>query len=343
MKNKVIFMLFVTLFMGLNTPLSVSAASVGQTLPIPETSWQRIDDTDTRITYNGNFLKGTGNSVDYNGTAHWTDSANQGKYVEFSFVGTKLRLIYAKNNAGSSNVAVTIDGVTETYSAYSNSVTTDRFVLLYEKTGLSNTQHTVHIEAATTGTWGMDAIDIDSTGYMINTSLNSPSNLTATAGDANVSLQWIGNSAATYYNVKRSTSPVGPFVTIQQNVPVTRATYQDLTVTNSTTYYYVITSINSAGEGYYSNVVVATPQAPQKNRGLLTITMSTGLEKEYDLSMQEINAFISWYETKEAGTGTASYAINKYNTNKGPFKNRKDYVIFDKILTFEVNEYIPVE
>ncbi|MNI77667.1 hypothetical protein D3C73_1339760 [compost metagenome] len=67
--------------------------------------------------------------------------------------------------------------------------------------------------------------------------------------------------------------------------------------------------------------------------------MNTGLEKEFDLSMDEVNAFIAWYENKQSGTGTASYAINKHDNNKGPFTSRKDYIIFDKILTFSVDEY----
>ncbi|AIQ31266.1 galactose oxidase [Paenibacillus sp. FSL P4-0081] len=67
--------------------------------------------------------------------------------------------------------------------------------------------------------------------------------------------------------------------------------------------------------------------------------MTTGLEKEFDLSMEEVNAFIAWYENKQSGTGTASYAIDKHENNKGPFSSRKDYVIFDKILTFSVDEY----
>lgn len=81
------------------------------------------------------------------------------------------------------------------------------------------------------------------------------------------------------------------------------------------------------------------PTQPTGDRAILTITMDTGLEKEFDLSMKEINSFISWYEAKQAGSGTASYAIDKHNNNKGPFSNRKDYVIFNKILTFEVSEY----
>lgn len=67
--------------------------------------------------------------------------------------------------------------------------------------------------------------------------------------------------------------------------------------------------------------------------------MLTGLEKEFDLSMAKVNIFTLWYENKQVGTWTASYAIDKQEDNKGPFTNRKNYVIFDKILTFEVNEY----
>jgi hypothetical protein len=81
------------------------------------------------------------------------------------------------------------------------------------------------------------------------------------------------------------------------------------------------------------------PTPTNGDRALLVVTMTTGLEKEFDLSMDEVNAFITWYENKQGGSGTASYAINKHNNNKGPFSVRKDYVIFDKILTFEVNEY----
>ncbi|MCC3380670.1 kelch-like protein, partial [Paenibacillus sp. UY79] len=81
------------------------------------------------------------------------------------------------------------------------------------------------------------------------------------------------------------------------------------------------------------------PEQASGNRAILVVTMTTGLEKEFDLSMKEVNDFISWYEGKQAGSGPASYAINKHDNNKGPFSNRKDYMLFDRILTFEVSEY----
>ncbi|MFD3257413.1 hypothetical protein ACE3MQ_02250 [Paenibacillus lentus] len=81
---------------------------------------------------------------------------------------------------------------------------------------------------------------------------------------------------------------------------------------------------------------------PSGDRAILTITMITGLDKEFDLSMEEVNAFIDWYDTKENGIGPARYGIDKHNNNRGPFSKRVDYVIFKNILSFEVNEYSTV-
>lgn len=78
---------------------------------------------------------------------------------------------------------------------------------------------------------------------------------------------------------------------------------------------------------------------PTGSRAILVVTMTTGLEKEYDLSLDEVNAFINWYDAKDAGTGPSKYAIDKHDNNKGPFSKRTDYVIFSNILTFEVSEY----
>ena len=81
-----------------------------------------------------------------------------------------------------------------------------------------------------------------------------------------------------------------------------------------------------------------TVPEPTGNRAILTIIMTNGLEKEYDLSMDEVNVFISWYDAKDANTGPAKYKFVK-DWNMGPFKARNEYVIFDKILVFYVDEY----
>lgn len=42
------------------------------------------------------------------------------------------------------------------------------------------------------------------------------------------------------------------------------------------------------------------PEQPSGNRAIMVVTMKTVLEVEFDLSMKEVNAFISWYEAKQA-------------------------------------------
>ncbi|WP_342424038.1 hypothetical protein [Paenibacillus sp. FSL E2-0178] len=79
-----------------------------------------------------------------------------------------------------------------------------------------------------------------------------------------------------------------------------------------------------------------TPEPSSGERAILTLTLVTGIEKEFELPMSEVTTFLSWYDS---ATGSARYGINKHDNNKGPFSKRTDYVIHDKILTFEVSEY----
>jgi len=123
------------------------------------------------------------------------------------------------------------------------------------------------------------------------------------------------------------------------NAPST--TYTATGLTNGVSHSFQITAFDTDPcECVKSNEVTASSSATPISigRALLTITMTNGLEKEYDLSMAEVNAFISWYDAKDAGTGPAKYKFTK-TWNKGPFKARSEYVIFDKILTFDVDEY----
>lgn len=169
------------------------------------------------------------------------------------------------------------------------------------------------------------------------TAPTAPTNLSATTGNAQVTLTWTAVTGATSYNVKRATTAGGPYTTIASSVST--ATYTDTTVTNGTTYYYVVTAVDTGGESGNSNEASATPQAPQTgNKGLLVITMTNGSEKEYDLAMTEVNSFITWYNNRAGGTGTPYYIFSK-TYNQGPFLSKKDYIIFDKILNFEVMEY----
>ncbi|MFD2671955.1 Kelch repeat-containing protein [Marinicrinis sediminis] len=185
-------------------------------------------------------------------------------------------------------------------------------------------------EIITFGGYGADVLDrVDA--YVAQP--DAPLNLTANAGNQQVVLNWEAVTDAIGYNVKRSTTSGGPYTTVATSLAGT--TYTDANLTNGTTYYYVVTAIDQV-ESTYSNEVSATPN--YDNRAILVITMQNGLEKEYDLSMTEVNQFLDWYSNRDAGIGLPYYKIQK-TSNIGPFISRTDYIIFDKMMFFEINEY----
>ena len=172
--------------------------------------------------------------------------------------------------------------------------------------------------------------------YTINNNLENQ--LSATGGNSKVNLVWDAITDATSYTVKRSTTAGGPYTTIATDI--TETSYTDTNVTNGTTYYYVVTAIVNGSESWSSNEASATPQAstdqPTGNKALLVITMVTGERKEYEMTTDKINDFIAWYNSKAASSPT--YVIEK-DYNKASFTARKDYIAYDQISNFEVNEY----
>src|SRR3984893_8139329 len=84
----------------------------------------------------------------------------------------------------------------------------------------------------------------------------APTNLAATPGNAVVTLTWTASSGATSYHVKRATTNGGPYTQI---AAPTSTSYTDTSLTNGTTYYYVVSALNAAGESANSAQVSATP------------------------------------------------------------------------------------
>jgi fibronectin type 3 domain-containing protein len=92
---------------------------------------------------------------------------------------------------------------------------------------------------------------------------SAPLNLSAAAGSAKVTLTWAhptsdGGTAIINYVVYRGPTAGGEIVlTTVGDV----TSFQDLTVTNGTTYFYKVAAVNSVGEGPKSNESSATPAA----------------------------------------------------------------------------------
>jgi hypothetical protein len=102
----------------------------------------------------------------------------------------------------------------------------------------------------------------------------APTGLTATAGDTQVSLSWSASSSATGYHVKRATTSGGPYT---QVATPTSTNYTDTGLTDGTTYYYVVSAVNAAGESANSGQVSATPASSPTTGTWTNVTPSVDL------------------------------------------------------------------
>jgi len=84
-----------------------------------------------------------------------------------------------------------------------------------------------------------------------------PAGLLAIPGNTRILLMWDAAGAASY-NVKRSTTNGGPYVTVAS--PTVNA-FTDTNLVNGTIYYYVVSAVNQAGEGPNAAPVSAMPSA----------------------------------------------------------------------------------
>lgn len=192
-------------------------AKVGDLLPQPEMGWKRIDDSDANIKYVGNEWL----SLNITEQGHYMDTFHtypkEGpKSIEFKFTGTKLRIIASKYTTLYDAVSIKIDGVTETYSQQDVSITDKAVsgILVYDKQGLSNTEHSVIITVPNNKPLTLDAIDIDATGSMVKPSakvgdqLLQPETGWTRVDDANPLISYKGESwnlgtgdrSPSYYN-----------------------------------------------------------------------------------------------------------------------------------------------
>src|SRR5215475_11429248 len=87
----------------------------------------------------------------------------------------------------------------------------------------------------------------------------TPTGLTATPGNAQVVLSWNATAGAASYHLSRSTTTGGPYTQIASPAATN---YTDTSLTNGTTYYYVVAAANSAGSSANSTQVSAAPTAP---------------------------------------------------------------------------------
>jgi autotransporter-associated beta strand protein len=88
---------------------------------------------------------------------------------------------------------------------------------------------------------------------------DAPGGLTATGGVQQVALSWNGTNSVAAYNVKRATVSGGSYKTVA--TVKAASSYTDTNLVAGTTYYYVVSAVNQAGEESDSTEVSAVPVA----------------------------------------------------------------------------------
>src|SRR2546427_9765989 len=145
----------------------------------------------------------------------------------------------------------------------------------------------------------------------------APQNLQAAGGITRVSLSWQapssnGGSGITYYKIFKSTSSgTEVYLTTRGNV----TSYNELVVTNGTTYYYKVSALNSAGESSQSNEASATPLGPpfapqnlQPTGGNARVSLS------WQAPLSNGGSSITYYKIyKSTSSGTEAYLSTRGN------------------------------
>ncbi len=131
----------------------------------------------------------------------------------------------------------------------------------------------------------------------------APAGLLASAANTQVSLAWSASATATRYNVKRGTTTGGPYTTVSSP---TATNFTDTGLTNGTTYFYVVTAVNSTGESANSVQASATPVAPTQAPAAPTGLTATAGTAQVSL-------------TWTASSGATSYNVKRGTTSGGPY------------------------
>jgi fibronectin type 3 domain-containing protein len=124
------------------------------------------------------------------------------------------------------------------------------------------------------------------------------------------SLQWNAGSNARSYNLKRSLSASGPFTTIAPRL--TQLQYMDTALSPSTTYYYVVSSLNSAGESANSTVLQLTTNALVTPASVLNPNAASG---DNQVALTWDFQYDAKYEIARASNTGGPYSIIATNVN----------------------------
>ncbi|WPV02132.1 cellulose binding domain-containing protein [Mucilaginibacter sp. cycad4] len=132
----------------------------------------------------------------------------------------------------------------------------------------------------------------------------APASLIANGvGSTQIKVTWNATPGAAAYNIKRSTTSGGPYLSIATGV--TDTTYLDTKLSWSTNYYYVVTAANVAGESANTAEANAMTQAPGIPPAPAGISVVPG----------DGNVVLTWNSSTDATT----YSVKRSVQTSGPY------------------------
>ncbi|MEY3895288.1 MAG: hypothetical protein RLZZ214_807, partial [Verrucomicrobiota bacterium] len=222
-------------------------------------------------------------------TLAWTDPAGAINYTSDSRTSSLVNNLNLKIVApnGSESFPYVMPFVGTWTQASMNSPAT---------TGINNTDNVEQVRLTTPPATGTYQAVVDCPGTLTGTSQNyslllsgsfaepiappaPPANLIATPGNNTVSLSWTASATAISYSVKRSLTAGGPYITLGSTGATT---FNDSTVVNGTTYFYVVSATNSGGQGTNSGETSVIPAATPS---ITTLSSSPGTSCAYNTSV----------------------------------------------------------
>lgn len=214
----------------------------------------------------------------------WTDN---------STTETGFKLERGTSSSGPFSLIYTSAANVTSYSDTSLSAATTYYYRVLAYNGSGNSSYTSVANATT------QAIAISAP--------TAPSGLSATAtSTTQINLSWTDNSSnESGFKIERGSSNTGPFSLIY-TTSAGATSYSNTGLSASTTYYYRISSTNSAGDSSFTSVANATTQASVP-------TAPSGLSATAASSTQ-IN--LSWTDNSSNETG---FKVERATVSSGPF------------------------
>ncbi|WP_445477957.1 Ig-like domain-containing protein [Lysinibacillus irui] len=307
-----------------NTP--ENSAIIGSRLTKPEIGWKRYDGSNPKIIIGDKTLYSTHtHGMFYNGSTSFFTKNNTAK---LTFNGTKIRLISAIWSARSKSIEVSIDGqVVDTFSQNIDKLNINEGQkVVYEKNNLSPGTHMIVLKNLDTASFfEIDAIDVD--GYLL--SENENPDVQSITLDRNTLELLEGSQDKLIATTTPDTAKViwtssdESIATVDQNGNVTAIREGQAIIT---------ATIENTDISATSTVIVKKPDNAFSN-AILSITMVNGITKEYDVTNTVLNNYLNWFESAQ---GTSTF---KFSKTISPYKKVTEYIVHDKIASFEVREY----